>query len=179
LYLHRELTGIGSTSPLSLKRYEIERNLPGMGIVAYDQMYDASGSLVDFYVDEPRLLVTGGNVVIRHKGTYISSEWPTSSYPVYANARVCLAGPSSAKAALPALNWLSPAPTIMLSGTNIAGVLDHYANPNFSHQRILQPGYYRLEYYVSAGSDALDVDGLAEMPDYNQHNIHQYWARVY
>jgi hypothetical protein len=180
LYLHRELTGIGSTFPLSLKRYEIERSsLPGTGLVAYDQMYDASGNLVDFYVDQPRLMVTGGGVFIRHKGTYISSEYPNSSYAMYANARVCLAGPSSAKATLPSLDWLNPPPSIALSGKNILGVQDHYANPGFSHQRVLQPGYYRLEYYASAGTDALDVDSLAELPDYNQHNLHQYWARVY
>jgi hypothetical protein len=60
-----------------------------------------------------------------------------------------------------------------MHGMNIFGVADHYAAPTFNFQRLLQPGYYRIEFFVGAGTDVLDVDNLAELPDYGQNNIHQ------
>lgn len=177
IYLHREFRGIGQSTPIPLKRYDPDRNLPGTGLWCTDKLYDAPGSLVDFYIDTPRLFETSGQVMIKHKGVVL--EGYGASYAIYANARVTLIGPFTTKAGIPALDWLAPDPAVALSGTNIVGVTAHYAVPTFTYQAVLQVGYYRVCTYASAGTDASDVDGLAELGVYAQDLIHQFNIKVH
>lgn len=175
-YLFRSFAGIGQSTPLALKRWDPDRNLPGMGLWCMDKLYDSSGGLVDFYIDVPRLFISSGQIMITHKGTDIPPHG--GSYPVYANARLTLIGPYATKAEMPALNWDTPDPTVMVNGHNINGVVQHYATPSLDYKTILQPGYYRTCVYASAGTDASDVDGLAELGTYSQNLIHQFQVEV-
>lgn len=187
MYLHREWKGLAIAAPLGLRRYELNDPVqPGTGLWAIGwarpdaniQMLDVDGNPQDFYVDRPRLLVTGGRVFIRHRGVAIPGYG--TDYPIYANSRVDLVGPSTTKEGLGAINWSVPTGrTIALDGGNIKGVSDHYCCTSLAAQELLQPGYYRLEVYAAAGTDASDVDNLAELSPYNQNAIHQFWATLF
>lgn len=184
MYLHREFNGIGLTSPFQIKRSEPNedgltsaRGLVGTGLWAMSQMYDATETLVPFYIDVPRLLVCRGHLTIRHRGIPVAPYGGT--YAMYGHAKIHLWGPYATQAAIPALDWTRPGPMVALHGMNIANVIDHYAAPTFDFQKMLQPGFYRIEFYAGAGSDASDVDGLAELPNFGQQYIHQVGCVVY
>ncbi len=112
-----------------------------------------------FYVPQPALLVTNGRYLIAHSGIHI--EGYGVDYPIYAVMQLRLAGPAASEAGLPAYNPEVPTPYLLAhDGINIFGIQDHYANLRPQSQRTLAQGWYRLETYIGAGSDVLDVDGL-------------------
>lgn len=166
------------TSPMPIARWEPTRpGLNGSGIFAVEQLHNANGDLVDFYVSVPSLLETSGGLFIRHKGIPVS-PWG-SAYAIYANARLALHGPTLTKAELPP-RWTAPPDSslIWLDGANITNVSHHYASPKFTHQRRIEPGYYSLEAWAATGSDALDVDGLGELVSYNGNLLNQLHVKV-
>jgi hypothetical protein len=166
------------STPLPISRWE--PSVPGQngtGIFAVERLYDPVGDLVDFYVSVPSLLETKGGFLVRHKGKP-APVWG-DAYPLYANARLALNGPKATKAELPP-RWTPPttANTVFIDGNQILGVAHHYAAPKLNYQQRIEPGYYSLEAWVSAGTAALDEDGLAELPDYNGSLLHQFHVKV-
>lgn len=186
-YLRKEWRGLGLTAPFKMRRYEIDvPSRPGQGLwsVGWNKptlnvrMKDENGVDQDFYIDRPRLLQTGGRVIIRHRGVNLNGYG--TNYAIYANARIQIVGPAASNEALGALDWNAPSgSTLMLDGGNIMNAAHHYFTANLAAETVLQPGYYRLEVYGAAGSDADDSnDELGDVSDYNQNNIHQFWATV-
>lgn len=188
------------TTSEPLKRFD--NDIPGThgsGLFAVDgnsefvTMLDGDGAATDFYVPGPMWLRTGGKVFIKHNALAIdpaiSSNPPgtfgplNDQYPIYANCRVYIVGPAATKAALPALNWVTPpsAPLVTLEGWNIASPVDHYASISLAGKyRLPGAGYYRTEVWCGTGSSAdPSRDGLGSLVPYNSHLTIQFWGEVY
>ena len=175
--LHFELHST-ITSPMALARWDAARNLPGTGIFSRNTMLDgANGNAsVPFAISVPSLLVTSGHLLIRQTAI-------DSTHAVYANARILLYGPYASASLVPGA-WTQPfQQEISLAGTNIFTQTDHYANPNLASQTVLTPtystSYYRLELYAASGNDNIDVDGLAELLDFNGVATNQFSGIIY
>lgn len=185
-YLHGEFYGLGITADFPLKRLNIPRGLNGSGLWAFgycrpgktNYLKDAEGCDKPFYIDKPRLMVAGGSLMIEHSAIPVGSYG--TDYPIYGNATVRLEGPHENEEDVPELNWVNPSSQIIVCrGTNIVGPRDHYGCPYFAHQRVIQPGWYRLEAYTGAGSSVKDVDGLGKITPAWQEQELQFWVTIW
>lgn len=155
---------------------------------------DSAGNDTDFYVPGPAWLQTGGMVFIKHNAVPINPSesgnppgmWGpnNTNYGIYANCRLELVGPAVTKAALPVFNAVTPSPgsvVLSLSGRNISdGWMDKYANPVLATMyRLPAAGYYRLEVWCAAGTDAGPTrNNLGSIVGYNGDKTFQVWGRI-
>lgn len=180
MILHGSKVG-NISAPVPLARWEPSRaGLNGTGIFCIDDLIDPAGQVVDFFVNQPSLLETKGGIFIRHAGVSIPGHGV--NYVIYANARICLRGPYAMKSLLPP-RWTPPQANenIWLCGPgNIGptGSEQKYAAPHLYTQKRLAVGYYSIEVWASAGTDAYDVDGLGELVPYNSHITQQFHVKL-
>ena len=138
----------------TVARYDYARSLWGTRI-----------AWASFVISEPALLLANGGVHIRHRGIALPAPHGTE-YAMYGGARIILHS-APVVDELPLPGNVGANNILRYHGTNIVGVTDHYASPVVIAQKMLEPGAYRVEMWAGAGTDAQDVDGLAEIFDVN------------
>ena len=157
---HFEFT-TGMSSPLALPRWEGDQASGTTGIQIWYWPFSLSVAA---------MLITSGHLLIRHKGILINGS---DSYPIYANARIALFSAATPDllppVGTPPQPWDNPATIIAGCGGNINGVAEHYFNADLTAQKLLIPAAYRVEVWASSGSSSgPGMDGLGELPNYNQ-----------
>ena len=140
-----------------------------------------------FSLPQKGLLITGGGLMLKHKGIPIPSAATPYvqdfNYPIAVHARLHLWGPVNDPVLFPVFGT-SLGPQIRMHGENIGSFFQHYLVPNLATQRVLEapsyPAFWRIEVWGAStpGKDVLDVDGYACINGFNGENTNQFYGRV-